>query len=576
MLADAIRIFEKQYQRYGDAIIIDSYIPDDGEYIIVDINEDNFQILDRVPIKQDKKTRDIDRSNQYFDFIRQADYMSKYLESNKAISDKNIHSNNYLTFFVKKENLHNGKITNEIIEKYYDILRNPLKKYTKPKAKTLYQSFEEQYGEPNREEIGRIEDWVKKNLFSLVDGNSKDKSYLKIFFYYNLDIYKTESQRYILVNIYNNNDYNEIVQGKIYGLPNDNMGMNSKKPYLENKSRKTTVPYLLDQEEIFMQRKFFDYLANKAAGNQPNIYIEEDKIKTYSNDEIPKEDFSGYYMRIKKGKEIEIHDFDTIGRYRVNIKPFDLENVLRLEKSKLEYGKIQTLSTVKNAINEVFFSKFLTTNYFTEAKDLNIKNNSLKRNLLLSRTVLFTWFYKGNEGNTWKVLKQSSLDLIKGAIENGYLLKAGEQFNLRCGLKNHFEGGETMGDILIGVKNLLRTKIIQDTTEAIQNDREYFFAVGQLTNYFISLSKTKNKVHSLANPIINAKTDGKIKEQLRQLYKKYNYTINIDYKRFKNLFAMVSSYVPEGKVDEDLIIAGYLHSNLLYESTKKEGVDKDE
>lgn len=576
VLADVIKIFEEEYKKYGDSLIIDGYIPEDGEYILVDLKEEAFEILDRFNIKQDKQTREIDRSNPHFDFIRRADYMSKYLESNKAISDKNISSNNYFTFFVKKENLHNGKITNEVIEKYYDILKNPLKKYTKPKAKKLYQSIEEKYGQPDQDKIDKIQAWIKENIFNLVKSDSKDKSYLKIFFNYDLEIYQQESERYVLVNIYNSNDYNEMIQGSIYGLPNNNMGLNSKKPYLENKTRKTTVPYLLGEREVLMQKKFFDFLANQVAINKPNIYIQEDRIRAYSNDETPREDCFGYYLRVKKGKEIEIHDFDIIGLYQVHIKPFDLKNVLQIEKSKLEYVRIYTLSTLKNIVNEVFFSKFLTTNYFTEAKDLKIKDNTLKRNLLLARTALFTWFYKGNNGNAWKILQQSSLELIKGSIENGYLLKASEQFNVRCGLKSYFEGGETMGDILIDVKNSLRSKITQDKTVGILKDNEYYFAVGQLASYFISLSKTKNKVHSLANPIINAKTDERIKALLRQLYKKYNYTINADYKRFKNLFAMVSSYVPEGKVEEDLIIAGYLHSNLLYESSKNEGVNKDE
>lgn len=571
-----IKIFEKEYKKYGDQLILDAYIPADGEYIIVDPNQEEFQILDRVPIKQDKKTREIDRTNQYWNFICKADYMSKYLDSNKALNDKNIHSNNYLTFFVKKENLHNGKITNEVIEKYYEILKNPFIKYAKPKTKKLYQSLEKKYGKPDKDKIDQIETWIKNNIFNLVNPDSKDKSYLKIFFKYDWELYKKESERYILVNIYNSNDYNEMINGKTYGLPNDNMGLNSKKPYLENKSRKTTIPYLLGEEEVLMQKKFFDYLGNQLAVNKTNIYIEEEGIHAYTNDEAPDKDFSGYYIRIKKGKEVEIHDFDIIGLYEVDIKPLHLENVLQLKKSKIEYRSIYHLLTLKNVINEVFFRNFLTTNYFTDSKDLKINDNTLKRNILLARTALFTWFYKGNDSNVWKILKRSSLDLIKGSINNGYLLKASEQFNLRCSLKTYFEGGDSMGDILMDVKNSLRIKINKGHTDVIENDHEYYFAVGQLTSYFISLSKTKNKVHSLANPIINAKSDKRIKEQLIQLYKKYNYTINADYRRFKNLFAMISAYVPEGKVKEDLIIAGYLHSNLIYETTKAEGVSEDE
>ncbi|MEA4827751.1 MAG: type I-B CRISPR-associated protein Cas8b/Csh1, partial [Clostridium sp.] len=103
-----------------------------------------------------------------------------------------------------------------------------------------------------------------------------------------------------------------------------------------------------------------------------------------------------------------------------------------------------------------------------------------------------------------------------------------------------------------------------------ENDREYYFAVGQLASYFISLSKSKKKVHSLANPIINAKTDKRIKEQLERMFNKYNYDIDDRIKKFKNLYAMTVSYEPDGKIEKDLIIAGYLHSNLIYEKSIEE------
>ena len=90
MLNDVIKTFEKIYKAKGDSFITDSYVPVDGEYIIVDTSGEEFKILDKIVIKQDKKTKQLDTTNQYFDFIRKADYMSRYLGSNKAIKNKNI------------------------------------------------------------------------------------------------------------------------------------------------------------------------------------------------------------------------------------------------------------------------------------------------------------------------------------------------------------------------------------------------------------------------------------------------------------------------------------------------------
>lgn len=577
MLADVIKIFEKEYEKYGDKYITDSHIPDDGGYIIVEEKDDGFQIIDEMEIKMDKETRQVNESGENYDFICQADYLSKYLSSNKSVKNKNIHSNNYLAFFIKKENVHNGKMTEEIIQEYYSVLKNPLLKYTKKSSKLLYQIIEEKYGPPDIERINKIEEWVIDNLFNLVDENSRDKSHLKIFFKYDLELYRKESERYVLVNLYNSNDYNLKINGEVYGLHNNNMGLNAKKPYLENKTRKNTSPYLISEKEVLMQKRFFDYLANKASANKTNIYLnDKEGINGFTNEEIMNKNFSGYFMRIRKRMEIEIHDFDIVGFYSPKIRAVNLENVLQNENTRIHYGEIHGLGKLKSTINEVFFNKFLSSNFFTEAKDLKINDNALKRNILLSRTALFNWFYKGNDQGVWKVLNFSSSDLIKGSINKGYLLKATEQFNLRCALKAYFEGGESVADIIMDIKNSLREKINKDNTDCITNDKEYYFAVGQLTNYLISLSKTRHKTHSLSNPIINSKTDKKIKEQLKQLYKKYNYVMNANSKRFKNLYAMVASYVPNEKVNEDLIIAGYLHSNLIYETTKNKEVNEDE
>lgn len=572
MLADVLKTFDKILQKKGEEYITDSYIPADGEYIIVEPMQDGFQILDTIQVKQDKKTKEIDRTNPYFqDFICKADYMSRLLDMNKPIDSKKIiHSNNYLSFFIKKDNINHKKLTNDIITNYYAICKNPRIKYKKTKTKQLYEAIEKKNGQADEEVITRIEKWIKDHIFTLVDEENKDKSYLKIFFYYDLEVYRKESEKYILTNIYNSTDYNTTVNDQIYGLPNDNMGLNSKKPYLENKTRKTHVPYLLSQDNVLLQKKFLDFLMNQVSNRKINIYVNEEEIKALSQDEILETDFQGYYLRIKKGKEVEIHDFDTVDHYTPHIRPMEVMNVLDLKESRMEYSTIYGMEKMKNLVNQVFFSKFLTSNYFTEAKDLRMNDNVLKKNLLFCRNALFAWFYKGNRNNVWKVLKQSSLDLIKGSIQNGYLLKASEQFNLRCSLKKYFEGGKNMADVLMQLKDILRTKISGEGTQPIANDREYFFAVGQLANYFISLHKGKKKVHSLANPIINAKTDKQVKNELRKLYKKYNYTINTGYQKFRNLYAMVSGYIPEGNMEEDLIIAGYLHSNLLYEKSNKE------
>lgn len=575
MLSQALETFKKLYEEKGDGLILDSYTPADGAYVIVNPKEDGFDIDEIVHIKLNNKTKDIDnRTHPLFAFICLADYNSKLIDMNKPIDGKKIiQSNNYLSFIIKKESLTNGKLTEEIIDNYYKTLEDPTEKYgKKAKALELYNSVENEIGKPDKEKISRIKDWVKNNIFTVLEDNS-GKDYLKVFFRYADEAFKKEGRRYLIPNIYNNNDFNVKVGEEINGLPNDNMGLNAKKPYLENKTRKAKVPYLINQDEVINQKRFFDYLMNQAAAGKTNIYI-DDKITALKNGEPPEKEFEGIYLRIKKGKEVEIHDFEIISNYSPNLrKEFEYRNVLDGDNKLLKqnYTNYSTKEKMQEIINEALFSKFLIGNYFTEASDISINDGCLKSNLLISRTALFNWIYKGNENNIGLLLDKVSLSLIKGSIMEGYGTRAIKQFNLRACLNKYFqEGGEDMADIILGVKDKLRKKIETSEDSFIESDKEYFFAVGQLVGFFLSRSKGKKKPLSLANPFINAKKDEMIKEKLTALFKKYNYDIQGYEVKFKRLYSMVMGYEVSGKINDEMIIAGYLHSNLLYEKAKKE------
>jgi CRISPR-associated protein Csh1 len=581
VLSQALEVFKKEYDKIGDDYILDNYIPADGTYVVVKPSDDDYVIDEVINIKLDKKTRTIDRAQtKYMNFICLADYYSKVTDMNKAIlsgKGKVVQGNNYLSFIIKKESLTNGKLTKEIIDNYYNILENPRLKYSgKSNALALYGLAEEKVGQINSVRLNKIRTWIKSNLFELFKEYT-GKDYLKIFFYHK-DDYKKESERYLIPNIYNRNDYNQEITNIIYGLPNNNMGLNSKKPYLENKTRKITVPYLVNQEEVIYQKKFFDYLMNQASSGKFNIYIGKEII-ALDNKSALEENFNGMFLRVRKDKEVVIQDYGIISNYNSKLSnEFEYKNVLRMDDEKLKstyYGNVKTLSKMCEIINDVFFNKFLITNFFTDPKDLPKNDSILKSNLLKCRTALFNWFYKGNCKNIWMLLNNISLSLIKGSISNGYMIKAADQFNLRLSLKKYFKGGEDMADVIINTKNDLRNKISQKKTSFLENDKQYFFAVGQLVSYFISRSKGKKKPLSLANPFINAKNDKMIKDKLKALYKKYNYDIDNCMYKFKGLFTMTMSYeLDNDNIDQDLIIAGYLHSNLLYE--KEENVEEVE
>lgn len=583
--------------KHEDNLILKGYIPADGSYVIVK----NDGTVKNADIKFDKKTRNLNCTDDtLLNDICFYDYHSKLISMNKPIDIKKvIHSNNYLAFAVKKESI-TTKLTEAIIDNYYDTLKNPLeKKYKKSKeASKIYQKFEEDHGVVNITLLEKCRSWIKQNVFSidkLVNVDLGKKEYLKIFFEVfetneednkkNKELFIQEDNRYIYPNIYNNNYYNVEVDGKIQGIPDNNMGMNAKKPFLSIKTRKNPASYLLDGDTALLQKQFFEYLMNFATNGKNNIYVDiiNNKIEAYSDKE-EREKFSGieagYYLRIQKGKELEIQVQDNIVNYQdklllnFNYQDFFNMNIEKYPEYTKDIGIYTKRTDVGRLINNIFFSKYLLTNYFTDANDISVKDSVLKRIIIMYRNVIFDWIYKGIDNNFEVVEKQFALELIKNTLINDYNLRAMTQLNLHWSFEDYFanlekRGGEKMADIATKIRMSVKEKVMsKDEAVIVSNNEEYYYAIGQLMAYFISLSKASKKAQSLINPVLNAQNDTVIKTRLLQLYKKYNYNILTKNSRVKNLYAMILGYKPEGKVNQEMILFGYMDNNVIY--TKSE------
>lgn len=603
MFEECLEVFKRELD-YDNNLILDEYIPADGSYIIVDAEGEikNYQ-----DIKLDKKKRGTSEAvvkGSYFKEICFYDYHSKLISMNKSVDSKKvIHSNNYLSFAVKKESI-TSKLTETIIDNYYDTLKNPLEaKYKKSKeASKIYQKFEEEYAPVNIEILEKCRSWIKQHIFSidkLINIDLGKKEYLKIFFEVfevgeednkkNRELFIQEDNRYIFPNIYNSNDYNVEVEGKIQGIPDNNLGMNAKKPFLSIKTRKNPASYLLDGDTALLQKQFFEYLMNFASNGKNNVYIDtvNNKIEAYGDKE-EREKFAGieagYYLRIQKGKELEIQVQDNLVNYQdklllnFNYQDFFKMNIENYPEYTKDIGIHSKRTSVGRLINEIFFSKYLLTNYFTDASDISVKDSVLKRTIVMYRNVIFDWIYKGIDNNFEVAEKRFALDLIKNALINNYTLRAMTQLNLHWSFKDYFaemkqQGGEKMAEVATEIRESIKERVMsKEKVKMPINDREYYYAVGQLAAYFISLSKAGKKSQSMINPVINISDDRVLKERLIELYKKYNYAIDHYNVRFKNLFAMILGYKPDTQTDrqtkDEMILFGYMDSNSIY--TKKE------
>lgn len=588
MITECLEVFQNVLER-DENVIIREYIPADGTYILVD---KNYEIKEQpIEIKMDKKTGNIDRSASNYDKICYYDYHSKLISMNKPQdSAKIIHSNNYYSFWVKKESIQNGKLTEEVIDKYYEILEEPVKKYEKGKALELYQAVEESLGSVNKEVLQKNKEWIKEHIFSINEIISVDlekKDYLKIFFEAEDSEYEKEGKRYFIPNIYNSNNYNIKVGDKVLGLPDNNQGMNAKKPFLSIKTRKVPTPYLLDEEQVMLQKQLFDHFMNFVSVGKYNVYVdlERNEFIPCRNDDknkgFPVGSVCGFFLRLQKGKnEAEIHYQDVVPFYEDKLEEeMEYINYMQIPNEKhpeyeMEYHTYDKFSELERLIDDIFFSKMLRNNYFTESEKLSITDEGLKRSLLLYRMELFSWLRLGHREGIKKIAENAFLEMIKASIMNGHTGKAVRQINLRLSLLRYLtKGGEYMADFSVSLREKLKQKLASNESVGLENDTEYYYAVGQLARYYIFLNRGSKKNESLINPMLNAKSSQAIKEKLLQYYKKYNYDIMLGAKKEDILYKMILGYETEGKVKQDMICMGFVDNNLVLEKKEEK---KDE
>lgn len=582
MLNECMSIFETYAANDIDKLIIDNYMPADGFYLILEETATDFQEKEKYEVKLNKKTKEPNISLDKLVRISRLDYPSVLVDMNKPVDSKKIiQSNNYLSFFIKQENLTSGKLNMEIIDGYYEMLADPYLKSSKDTSKEeLYQMVEDEVGPVNLEKLLKVQKWIKENIFNLTYELS-GKDYLKIFFLCDGVRIEQEGKRYLLPNLYNKNDYNIKIDGEIYGLPNENMGLNSKKPYLENKNRKYTVPMLLSTNEALKRKKFFDYLWGLASKGYYNVYFDtQGKIKPLESREAPKDKLTGYFLRIRKDKnEAAILDMDTISSYQPELKEaFYFYNILDLDTNKLgghRYGKHRYLYDICDIVNTEIFSNFLLGNFYNDPSDISCNNDeTLKENILIARNRLFNWFYKGYTNDIAQIMEKVSLNLIKNAISNGHMDKVQHRFNAYISVMEYLKGGKRkMAENMNEVRDSIRKKINDRVHVQAESDAEYYYAAGQLIRYFISRNKSKSKTHSLFNPFLTITNDNLFKSRLADLFKKYSYNIEETSIRVNNILTMITHYTPQEKINQTYLLAGYISNNLIYE--KKEENDNE-
>ena len=122
MIYDILEVFKKQYAKKQDSLILGSYNLKDGLY--VKINRDKtLEFFIQKTLKKEKIFTDLEnrQNSDMYDWFKERDYYSAYINSNKALFDKKIHNINYLSYFFK---IDNSEYVKEKIDNHFHVLLN--------------------------------------------------------------------------------------------------------------------------------------------------------------------------------------------------------------------------------------------------------------------------------------------------------------------------------------------------------------------------------------------------------------------------------------------------------------------
>lgn len=573
MINEALEVFKKIYNKEGEELVVSKHIPKDGTYILVNIESE--KIINKLNIAYDKKNKKIDGElNQYYSYIRAFDYYSNLVDMNKPMdSKKTIHSNQIYSFFIKKDSIRENKLTKSIIEGYKKNLLNPEEKYNSKEAKELYKNIANKLPEIEKETVEKIFLWIETNINEDLLEDSK-KDYLKIFFVksdldISLELFKNEHKRYLIPNIFNSNDYNKKIEETIYGLSNNNMGLNAKKTFLENKTRKISTPYLVDTEEILFQYAFYNYLLPEVKQGNYFIYFTENEIipKTYK-DACP--NGARYLLNATYSKDIDIKNFNIISKsdsQEININFREILHQKRKDSDEIEYGNLNR-EKIMNNINKILFYNSLLGNFLASDGDLDIKDIEIKKLLMKYRNAFYKWFYLNDETEVKKSIKKIYLDAVMVAIGNGHLFKANQQLDLGFCLEEYFYKKSELMEEIMSIKEVFLNHTLSEEDWELLNDEEYFFAVGQILAYINYMRNSKAKSLNFIKQLTFIKNPTILKEKIKKIVISYSHIFETKNKKINRTISNISLYQPK-EIKIDILLAGFTADIVFFKKREE-------
>lgn len=618
MITDLVKQFQHAVTQ-SPQIVLDNYSLKEGIYICIDLNrswEENISTFSERYVIVRKGDKENVGNYDLLKWFRIRDYYSSVLndDMNKALDlpARKIHSNNGIALFMK-DNVFFGlddKLPLESLSghlmKFYDVDLSkteerlislyPIRGKKAEKERQLQERdmfFQKRHGDllqylHSDERKKLYEDakhfWHNHALdFVLflkeLQQTQPFSNYIKIFFDLDENTYRKEFLLYILPKIYNVNDYNEVTEEGVIGLPAYGISMNSKKPFLELKTMKTKVPLRMPLAEALVMKDMYKWLESQGKFKEFQLHLQEPF--DFADDKRT----GRYHLRLDSNGNIEYYEqvpFTTREEFRL-----DIRNAMRIEEVKeakrilKTYEPITSYQQLHGAISRSFFAGKMGGSFLhSDPPKVNPNEftSQMQNIFIISRQALYDFLYKGTNITIIPFVEQMTQILVEEqlskCVKGLSLQMAAEAMNLRLALLNYFqvEGGSDMGDRIEATYKILREKIDSSDLTTCTNDEEFYFMAGQLAYYLFSQSQASNKHYGMFEPILQAKNDDQLKNRLYDVFNTYSHAIGMNAKRFRNGLSMVMGYEAEGAIKgmkRDMLLAGILSKNMFYE--KKEG-----
>ena len=574
MIDEALEVFKKIYDKEREELVVSKHIPKDGTYILV--NKKSGKIIETLNISYDKKSKKINGElNQYYGYFRAFDYYSNLVDMNKPMdSKKTIHSNQIYSFFIKKDSIRENKLTKAIIEGYKKNLLNPEEKYNSKEAKELYKNIAEKLSKIEKDIVEDIFLWIEDNVNENLLDNDNKKDYLKIFFVEDnldksLELFRNEHKRYLIPNIFNSNDYNKRIGETIYGLSNNNMGLNAKKAFLENKTRRISTPYLVNTDEILLQYAFYNYLLPEVKQGNYFIYFLENEIipRTYKEG-CP--NGAKYLLNASYSKDVDIKNFNVISKNsseEININFKEILHQKKKDTDEIEYGNLNKEKMMNN-INKILFYNSLLGNFLLNDGDLDIKDIEVKKLLMKYRNAFYKWFYLNDETEVKKNIRKIYLDAVMVAIGNGHFFKASQQLDFGFCLEKYFYGKSELMEEIMNVKEVFLNHTLSEEEWEFLNDEEYFFAVGQILAYINYMRNSKAKSLNFIKQLTFVKNIDVLKEKIKKIVISYSHIFETKNKKINRTISNISLYQPK-EIRIDILLAGFTADIIFFKKREE-------